>query len=102
MTYATAMVSLAVDQPNDALLEVTGQLAGQLSGRVIGIAAAMFSPPMYFLDGTASQRLIDEGEAAIHAGMSQVEGQFRAAINGRAKDIEWRSALEPPARFVAR
>jgi hypothetical protein len=32
MTYATAMVSLAADQPNDALLEVTGQLAGQFSG----------------------------------------------------------------------
>ena len=24
MTYATAMVNLAVDQPNEALLEVTG------------------------------------------------------------------------------
>jgi nucleotide-binding universal stress UspA family protein len=102
MTYATVMVSLAVDQPNDALLEVTGQLAGQLSGRVIGVAAAMFSPPMYFLDGTASQRLIDEGEAAISKRMAELESQFRSAMHGRAKDIEWRSAMEPPARFVAR
>ena len=65
MTYATAMVSLAVGQPNEALLEVSGQLAAQCSAKVIGVAAAMFSPPMYFLEGAASQQLLDQGEAAI-------------------------------------
>jgi len=102
MTYATAMVSLAADQSNDALLEVTGQLAGQFSGTVIGVAAATFSPPMYFLDGAAGQQLVGEGEAIIHKRMAELEGQFRAAMHGRAKAIEWRSALEFPARYVAR
>jgi nucleotide-binding universal stress UspA family protein len=102
MTYATAMVSLAVDRPNDALLEVTGQVAGQFSGKVIGVAAAMFSPPMYFLDGAASQQMIDEGEVVINKCMTDLEGQFRAAMHGRTKDIEWRSALELPARYVVR
>jgi nucleotide-binding universal stress UspA family protein len=102
MTYATAMVNLAVSQPNDALLEVTGQLAGQFSGKVIGVAAAIFSPPMYFLDGTAGQQLISEGEAVINSRMAELEAQFRAAMHGRALDIEWRSALELPARYVAR
>jgi len=102
MTYATAMVSLAADQPNDALLEVTGQLAGQFSGTVIGVAAATFSPPMYFLDGATSQQLIDEGETIINKRMAELEAQFRPAMHGRAKDIEWRSALELPARYVAR
>jgi len=102
MTYATAMVSLAVDQPNEALLEVSGQFAAQFSARMIGIAAAMFSPPMYFLDGAASQQLIEEGEGAINKRMGGLEGRFRAAMHGRAKDVEWRSALELPARYVAR
>ncbi|MBR1125180.1 universal stress protein [Bradyrhizobium lablabi] len=102
MTYATAMISLAVEQPNDALLEVAGQFAGQFSAKMIGIAAAMFSPPMYFLDGVASQRLIEEGEGAINRRMVELEGQFRAAMHGRARDVEWRSALELPARYVAR
>jgi nucleotide-binding universal stress UspA family protein len=102
MTYATAMVGLAVDQPNEALLEVSGQLAAQLSARVIGITAAMFSPPMYFLDGGTSQQLIEEGEAAIARRMGELESQFRAAMHGRVKDIEWRSAMELPARYVAR
>ena len=102
MTYATAMVGLAVDQPNEALLEVSGQLAAQFSAGVIGIAAAMFSPPMYFLDGAASQQLIEEREAAITRYMGELESRFRAAMHGRAKDIEWRSAIELPARYVAR
>lgn len=102
MTYATAMVSLAMDQPNEALLEVAGELAGQFSARMIGIAAAMFSPPLYFLDGTASQQLIDEGEALICKRMAELESQFRTAMHGRAKAIEWRHALEVPARYVAR
>ena len=101
MTYATAMVSLAVDQPNEALLEVTGQLAAQFSARVIGISAAMFSPPLYFM-GEAGQQLIGEGETAIRNRMAELEGQFRAAMHGRAKDVEWRSSLELPARYVAR
>lgn len=101
MTYATAMVSLAVNRPNEALLEVTGQLAGAFSARAIGIAAAMFSPPLYFM-GEAGQGLIAEGEAAVKKHMTELEGQFRAAMHGRAKEIEWRSALELPARYVAR
>jgi nucleotide-binding universal stress UspA family protein len=102
MTYATAMVGLAVDQSNEALLEVSGQFATQFSAKVIGIAAAMFSPPMYFLEGAASQKLIEEGEAAIKRRMGELEDRFRAAMHGRAGDIEWRSALELPARYVAR
>jgi len=101
MTYATAMVSLSVDRPNEALLEVTGQLASEFSARVIGISSAMFSPPLYFM-GEAGQSLIDEGEAAVRKRMAELEGQFRAAMHGRAKEVEWRSALELPARYVAR
>lgn len=101
MTCATAMVSLAVDQSNEALLEVSGQLAVQCSARVIGVAAAMFSPPMYFMDGAASQQLLDQGEAAISKRMSELESQFRAAMHGRARDVEWRQAVDMPARYVA-
>ncbi|MFO1107976.1 MAG: universal stress protein [Bradyrhizobium sp.] len=102
MMYATAMVSLSVDQPNEALLEVSGQLVAQFSARAIGIAAAMFSPPMYFLEGAAGQQLLDEGEAAVKNRLAQLENQFRAAMHGRVRDIEWRSAMELPARYVAR
>ena len=59
MTYPTVMVCLALDQPNDARLEIAGQLAERFDARMIGIAAAQFSPPLYFTDGAPAQDLID-------------------------------------------
>ena len=61
MTYKTVMVGLALGQPNDARLEVAAQLAERFGARVIGIAAAEFSPPLYFTEGEPAQRLIDQG-----------------------------------------
>jgi len=102
MTLATVMVSLAFDQPNDARLEVAAQLAERFDAGVVGVAAAQFSPPLYFMDGEPAQDLIDQGEAAIRKRLTELETQFRAAIENRAKYVEWRSALDFPARFVLR
>lgn len=102
MTISTAMVSLAVEQPNEALLDVAGQVAAQFGARMIGITASMFSPPMYFVDGEFGQRLIEDGQAAIAQHMATLERQFRDAMNGRAREVEWRAAVELPARYVAR
>ena len=46
--------------------------------------------------------MLDEGEAAIQSRMAELESRFRAAMQGRVRDIEWRSAMELPARYVAR
>jgi hypothetical protein len=45
MTYKAVMVGLALGQPNDTRLEVAAQLAKWFGARVIGVAAAEFSPP---------------------------------------------------------
>jgi len=102
MTYRTIMVSLSTAGSNEGVLEIAGQLAEQFEAKVIGIAASAFSPPPYLLAGAQSQNLIDEGEDAIRQRLSELEEVFRAEIKGRATDIEWRSALELPARYVAR
>src|SRR6266536_4976447 len=65
MTYKTVMVSLALGRPNDSRLEVAAQLAERFGARVIGVAAAEFSPPLYFTEGGAAQQLIDQGWAAV-------------------------------------
>jgi nucleotide-binding universal stress UspA family protein len=101
MTYKTVMVSLSIAQSNEAVLEIAGQLAEQFNAKIIGIAASAFSPPPYFLAGAQAQDFIDQGERALTQRLSELEESFRAAIKGRAKDIEWRSALELPARYVA-
>jgi nucleotide-binding universal stress UspA family protein len=100
MTYATVMVSLALDQSNQARLEAASQIAERFEAGIIGIAAAQFSPPLYYMSGEQAQNLIDQGEASIKKRMSELEGQFREATRNRVKYVEWRSAVDFPARYI--
>jgi nucleotide-binding universal stress UspA family protein len=100
MTYATVMVSLALDQTNEARLEAAGQIAERFDAGIVGVASAQFSPPLYYSLGEQAQNLIDQGEAAIRKRMSELEAQFREATRNRAKYVEWRSAIDFPARYI--
>ena len=100
MTYATVMVSLALDRSNDACLEIAGQLAKRFNACAIGITAGESSPPLYFTAGEQAQQVIDRGQAAIRNRIAEVEAQFRAAMQSRAAAVEWRCAEDFPARFI--
>ena len=100
MTYATVMVSLALDQPNEARLEAAAEIAERFGAAMIGIAASQFSPPLYFTAGEQAQNLIDQGQAALKKRMSELEAQFLGAAKKRAKSAEWRSAIDFPARYI--
>lgn len=100
MTYTTVMVSLALDRPNEAPLAVAGQIAERFDAALVGVVAAVVSPPLYFTDGEQAETLIDEEQASVKRRMSELEGQFREAAKGRARDVEWRCAIDFPARYV--
>lgn len=100
MTYATVMVSLALDQPNDSRLQVAGELAEQFEAAIVGVAAVHFAPPLYFADGAAAQGLIDQEEASVKRRLADLEAQFRAATRNRSGRVEWRGAMDFPAQFV--
>ncbi len=100
MTYATVMVSLALDRPNDARLEIAGQLAHRFDACVIGIAAGEFTPPLYFTAGGPAEMLLKESRAAIRNRIAGVEAQFRAAMQNRAVAVEWRCAEDFPTKFI--
>ena len=100
MTYATVMVSLALDESNEARLEAAGQIAERFDSGIVGIAAAQFSPPVYFTSGEQAQNLIDQGQALIKKRMSELEVQFREATKNRVKYVEWRCAIDFPARYI--
>jgi nucleotide-binding universal stress UspA family protein len=102
MTYATVMVSLALDQSNDARLEAASQIAERFEAAIVGVAASQFSPPLYFTSGELAQDLIDEGQASIKKRLGELEGQFRQAVKNRARQVEWRSAIDFPARYLLR
>jgi nucleotide-binding universal stress UspA family protein len=101
MTYATVMVSLALNQPNNARLQVAGELAERFEASLVGIAAAQFASPLYFTDGIEAQRLIDQEETSVKRRLADLEVEFRAATKARGVPAEWRSALDFPARYVA-
>jgi len=100
MTYATVMVSMALDQPNEARLQVAGELAERFEASIIGVAAAQFAPPLYFTDGAQAQNLIDQGEASVKKRLGELEAQFRAVTANRGGHAEWRSAMDFPARYI--
>jgi nucleotide-binding universal stress UspA family protein len=100
MTYTAVMVSLALDRSNEARLEIAGQVAERFDSRLIGVAAAQFSPPLYFTSGEQAQQLLDQGHAAIRKRIAELEAQFRAALQNRGRALEWRSAEEFPSRFI--
>jgi nucleotide-binding universal stress UspA family protein len=100
MTIATVMVCLALDESNQARMEIAGQLAERFGAGLVGIAAAQFAPPLYFTDGEQAQSVIEQGEATIRERLKKMEEQFRQATKSRAAFVDWRGALEFPARFV--
>ncbi len=100
MTYATVMVSLALDQPNDARLQVAAELAGRFEAGIVGVAAAQFAPPLYFAEGDAAQDLVEQGEASVKKRLAELEARFRAATKNHGGHTEWRSAVDFPGRYV--
>jgi nucleotide-binding universal stress UspA family protein len=100
MDYKTVMVSLALDRPNDACLAVAGDIAERFGARLIGIAASDVRPPLYFADGGHAQKLLDDEAAAIRRRLSELEAEFRASVEKRAKSVEWRSAQTRPVPYI--
>jgi nucleotide-binding universal stress UspA family protein len=82
--------------------DVAGELAERFEAGIVGIAAAQFTPPLYFTDGGLAQNLIDQGEASIGKRLSELEAQFREATRHRSRQGEWRSAIDFPARYILR
>jgi nucleotide-binding universal stress UspA family protein len=58
MSYATVMVSLALDRANEASLEAAGQIAERFDAGIIGIAAYGHSRFRELVLGGMTQHLI--------------------------------------------
>jgi nucleotide-binding universal stress UspA family protein len=101
MTFSTLMVHVELDHPNDARLHIAGELAEQFDAKLIGIAASN-PQPAYYANGNLAQGLVAHERAEIMKKIAEAEGRFRMATQKRAREIEWRSALEAPTGYVAR
>jgi nucleotide-binding universal stress UspA family protein len=101
MTFSTLMVHLDLEQPNDARLQIAGDLAEKFNAKLIGITAAN-PQPSYYAGGLVARGFVEHERIELKKRIGEAEARFRSAVNGRAREVEWRSALERPSDFVAR
>ncbi len=101
MTYSTLMVHLELEHSNDARLQISGDLAERFDAKLIGVVACDPQLPHYPLGAFAGE-VFECEQADIKRRMQETEERFCAAIQRRARAIEWRSAMEAPTDFVAR
>jgi nucleotide-binding universal stress UspA family protein len=101
VSYSTLMVHLELEHSNDARLQIAGDLADQFEAKLIGIAACDPQPP-YYAQGAFAHRLVEHERAEIKKRIAEAQERFYAAAKPRAREIEWRSAMERPTDYVAR
>src|SRR5207244_7149876 len=78
-----------------------GDLAEQFDAKLIGIAACG-EQPAYYAEGTFARGLVERERVEIKQRLVETEQRFRSAVQKRARDIEWRCAIESPSDYVAR
>jgi nucleotide-binding universal stress UspA family protein len=102
MTYKTLMVHLELNGDNEGVLKIAGDLAGRFDARVIGIAACQ---PIQVLvsESFNAGEAITQDWAEIEKELAAAGDQFRAALRGRVKSLEWRSMITygPLADYIA-
>lgn len=104
MTYRTLMVHVDISGTNDELLRISGDLAEHFEAKAIGITACMPPQPVYYTDACIIDDFIEQDRAEVEKQMQLAEQTFRAAMQNRARFVEWRSAYryEPIAAYLAR
>jgi hypothetical protein len=100
MSYASLMVCCDPNPRNDNRLHIAASLAERFDARVIGIAAQAELIPLYVEEG-APFTDVDMCRTNIAKRLELVEERFRDALKGRARQIEWRSAIAEPVSFIA-
>jgi nucleotide-binding universal stress UspA family protein len=101
MSYSTLMVHLELEHPNDARLQIAGDLAERFDAKLIGVAACD-PEPAYYVSGSFARGLVENARAEVRQRMAETEERFRGALQKRVREIEWRAAMARPAEFVAR
>jgi nucleotide-binding universal stress UspA family protein len=100
MTYSTIMVHCDLDRANDACLRIAVDLAAHFNARLIGIAAANPESP-YYGQQPLPLELVRQLRSSITKRLADVEERFRFAAQQYDGQLEWRSAIERPLRYVA-
>ena len=92
MTYKTILVHLDLNGDNEGVLNIAGQLAERFRSRVVGIAAAQLTHPLYE-EGYAMVDVLAKERSELDSELAECGAQFHRALEHRVKQISWRSAV---------
>jgi nucleotide-binding universal stress UspA family protein len=101
MSWKSLMVHLELKGDNAGVLSVAAELAARFDARVIGVAACQMQQVFY--ESYAGADVMGAEREEIAAELSAAEKQFRAALDGRVRHLEWRctTTYAPLADFLA-
>ena len=92
MTYSSLMVHLDLGISNEALLQLTADMAERFGAEVIGVTAYQPIPIMYG-DGYMSGDVIEQDRADIETQAKEAENRFRTVMHNRVSKLQWRSTV---------
>jgi len=93
MTYSSLMVHLDLGVSNEALLQLTADMAERFGAGVIGIAACQpVQLQIMYGNGYMSADGIEQDRALVESQAAEVEDRFRTVMR-RAPKLQWRSTI---------
>jgi len=92
MAYKTILVHLDLNGDNEGVLNIAGQLAEHFGSRLVGIAAAQPTQPLYE-EGYAMMGVVAEERSELGRELAECRAQFYKALEHRVKQLGWRSAV---------
>ena len=100
MSYTSIMVHQNLNGGNDSPLQIAAELAHRFDAKLIGVAACEVNPPAYG-DGAFAAAILNELRPQTENRLKAAADRFRAAAEGRAREVEWRQAFAKPTDYVA-
>jgi nucleotide-binding universal stress UspA family protein len=96
VTYAAILVNLEAGRSNKHLLQVAGTVAERFEAFVIG-STACTPVQMLYGETCAYGEILEQDREEIEKETGELEGEFRAALEGRARRLGWRCAQSVPS-----
>ena len=94
------MVYLELEQDSEPALRVARELADRFEAKVIGATAGLPAAPIH-ADGMIASSVLEVDYAQLNQAIGRCETRFRSALADLGSSLEWRSAAENPADFLA-
>ena len=94
------MVYLELEQGSEPALRVARELADRFKSKVIGVNAGLPAAPIN-ADGMIASSVLEVDYEQLNQAIGRCETRFRSALADLGGSLEWRSAAENPADFLA-